>query len=132
MRIVILGCGRLCACLARMLVAEGHRVTVIDRDSSSFIRLGSDFGGDTVVGVGIDEDVLREAGIEEADAFIAVTSWDNTNVMAVQVAKEIFQVPRTICRVYDPERDEIYRALGLETFCPTLWGAGRVQKLLAG
>jgi len=132
MRVVILGCGRTGSYLAKMLVAEGHQVTVIDKDSASFARLGRDFPGDLVVGTGIDEDVLRQAGIEQAEAFVAVTHWDNANVMAAQVAKEIFGVPRVICRIYDPLRNEIYSALRLETICPTLWGATRVKEVLEG
>lgn len=130
MNIVILGCGRVGAHLAKMLVAEGHQVTVIDKDSTAFAYLGSDFPGKLVVGTGIDEDVLSQAGIEKADAFVAVTNGDNTNVMAAQVAKEIFGVPRVICRIYDPLREEIYRALGLETICPTLWGVNRIREIL--
>jgi trk system potassium uptake protein TrkA len=130
MRIVILGCGRVGAYLARMLVAEGQQVTVIDRNAEAFHRLGSDFTGNLVVGTGIDEDVLRRAGIEQAEAFVAVTNGDNTNVMAAQVAREIFGVPRVICRIYDPLREEIYRSLGLETICPTLWGATRIKEAL--
>lgn len=131
MRIVILGCGRVGAYLARMLAAEGHQVTVIDRNSAAFARLGSDFAGDLVVGTGIDEDVLRRAGIEQAEAFVAVTNGDNTNVMAAQLARDVFGVPRVICRIYDPLREEIYRGLGLETICPTLWGATRIREILA-
>jgi len=130
MRVVIMGCGRSGAYLARKLVAEGHHVTVIDRTSASFKRLGPDFAGDLVVGTGIDEDVLRQAGIEQADAFVAVTNGDNTNVMAAQVAKEVFGVPRVVCRIYDPLREEIYRTLGLETICPTLWGVNRIREIL--
>ena len=130
MRIVILGCGRTGAHLARMLLEDGHQVTVIDKDSASFSRLGEDFPGRLVVGTGIDEDVLRQAGIEEAEAFVAVTNGDNTNVMAAQVAREVFGVPRAICRIYDPLREEIYRTLGLETICPTLWGASRIKEIL--
>jgi len=132
MRVVILGCGRVGAYLARMLVAEGHQVTVIDKNSAAFTRLGPDFPGNLVVGTGIDEDVLRRAGIEQADAFVAVTNGDNTNVMAAQVAREIFGIPRVICRIYDPLREEIYRSLGLETICPTLWGANRIKEMLEG
>ena len=82
------------------------------------------------MGTGIDEDVLRRAGIEQADAFIAVTNWDNTNVMAAQVAKEIFGVRRVVCRIYDHLREEIYRDLGLETICPTLMSADRIRDIL--
>lgn len=130
MRIVILGCGRVGAHLAKMLVAEGHQVAVIDKDSAAFVRLGSDFPGNLVVGTGIDEDVLCQAGIEQAEAFVAVTNGDNTNVMAAQVVREIFGVPQVICRIYDPLREQIYRMLGLETICPTLWGANRIKEIL--
>ena len=132
MRVVILGCGRSGAYLARMLSAEGHEVAVIDNASAAFKRLDPDFSGRVVVGTGIDEDVLRRAGIEGADAFVAVTNGDNTNVMAAQVAREIFGVPRVICRIYDPLREEIYRGLGLETICPTVLGARRMHEILAG
>jgi len=130
MNVVILGCGRVGAYLAGMLVAEGHQVTVIDTNTEAFRRLGADFGGSVVVGTGIDEDVLRRAGIEEAEAFVAVTNGDNTNVMAAQVAREIFGVRRVICRIYDPLREEIYRTLGLETICPTILGATKIKEVL--
>jgi trk system potassium uptake protein len=130
MRIVIVGCGRVGAYLAKSLVAEGHQVTVIDKNSAAFKRLGSDFAGDLVMGTGIDEDVLRRAGIEQAEALVAVTNGDNTNIMAAQVAKEVFGVKRVICRIYDPLRQEIYHDLGLETYCPTLLGSSRIQAML--
>ena len=130
MRVVILGCGRVGAYLAKTLVADGHQVTVIDKDGAAFARLGPDFPGNLVTGTGIDEDVLREAGIERADALVAVTNGDNTNVMAAQVARETFGVRRVVCRIYDPWREQIYHELGLETICPTLWGAGRIKEIL--
>lgn len=132
MRVVILGCGRTGAYLARQLAAGGHQVTVVDTDTAAFARLGTDFPGRLVVGTGIDEDVLRRAGIEQADAFVAVTNWDNTNAMAAQVAKEIFGVPRAVCRIYDPLRQEIYRELGLETICPTIWSVKQIMEGLSG
>jgi trk system potassium uptake protein TrkA len=132
MRVVIVGCGRVGAQLAGLLVADGHQVTVVDKDSGSFGRLGSDFPGELVQGTGIDEEVLLRAGVAEADAVVAVTNGDNTNVMAAQVAKEIFGVPRVICRINDPLREEIFRSLGLETICPTLWAASRIQQILKG
>ena len=116
MRVVILGCGRTGANLASALIAGHHEVAVIDNDSAAFARLG-EFKGKLVVGTGIDEDVLRRAGIEQAEAFVAVTNWDNTNIMAAQVARDIFGVKRVICRIYDPLRVEIYQTLGLETKC---------------
>jgi len=132
MKVVILGCGRVGAYLARRLQEEGHHVTVVEADSAALARLGPGFAGEMVVGTGIDEDVLRRAGIEQADAFIAVTNWDNTNVMAAQVAREIFRVRRVICRIYDPLREEIYRELGLETVCPTLLVADHIREILVG
>jgi trk system potassium uptake protein TrkA len=132
MRVVIVGCGRVGAQLAGLLVAGGHQVTVVDKDSGSFGRLGSGFPGELVQGTGIDEEVLLRAGVAEADAVVAVTSGDNTNVMAAQVAKEIFGVPRVICRINDPLREEIFRGLGLETICPTLWAASRIEQILEG
>ncbi|HEM60805.1 MAG TPA: TrkA family potassium uptake protein [Chloroflexi bacterium] len=132
MRIVIVGCGRVGAQLARLLLTNGHQVAVVDKDSASFDRLGPDFMGELVLGLGIDEDVLLRAGIDRADAVVAVTSGDNTNVMAAQVAKEIFGVPRVICRINDPLREEIYRSLGLETICATTWQANRIREILQG
>ena len=119
MNVVIMGCGRVGSQLAVRLDREGHRVSVIDVTSKSFRRLPDDFGGATVVGTGIDEDVLRAAGIERADAFVAVTEGDNRNIMAAQVVREIFGVREVVARIYDPVREEIYRELGLDTICPT-------------
>jgi trk system potassium uptake protein TrkA len=122
-KIVILGCGRVGAELARMLDEAHHSVTIIDSSSDAFQRLDSRYKGDTVVGNGTDEEVLKRAGIETADAFAAVTNGDNRNIMASQIAKEIFRVPRVVCRIYDPIRQSIFAELGLETFSPTLVGA---------
>jgi trk system potassium uptake protein len=130
MRVVILGCSRVGAYLTNLLIKEGHELCIIDKDRSSFARLGNDCPGQMVVGLGIDEAVLRQAGIEQADAFIAVTNGDNTNVMAAQVAKDIFGVKRVICRIYDPLRAEIYHNMGLETYCPTLLGANAIKSIL--
>jgi trk system potassium uptake protein TrkA len=119
MKVVIMGCGRVGARVASLLDHNGHDVTVIDSEPSAFRRLSDEFGGDTIIGTGIDEDVLRQAGIEEADAFIAVSNGDNRNIMAAQVARMIFDVPRIILRIYDPVREDTYRRLGLTTVCPT-------------
>ena len=119
MKIVIMGCGRVGAQLAGLLDAEGHAVTVLDTDSYSFRRLPPTFSGTALIGNGLNEEVLKKAGIEEADAFVAVTQGDNRNVMASQIAKHIFNVPKVVCRIYDPLRQELYTALGLETFSPT-------------
>ncbi|MER3437774.1 MAG: TrkA family potassium uptake protein [Chloroflexota bacterium] len=119
MKVVIMGCGRVGARIASILDHNGHDVSVIDTDSRAFRRLAPDFGGQTIIGTGIDEDVLRSAGIEEATAFIAVTNGDNRNIMAAQVARHVFKVPEVICRIYDPVREDTYRRLGLTTVCPT-------------
>jgi trk system potassium uptake protein len=119
MNVVIMGSGRVGARVAAKLDQDGHRVTIIDTDSRAFRRLPAGFRGETVIGTGIDEDVLRRAGIEEADAFIAVTNGDNRNIMAAQVAKVVFHVQEVICRIYDPVRAETFRRLGLTTVCPT-------------
>ena len=119
MKVVIMGCGRVGAQLAALLDNEGHSVAVLDIDAYSFRRLPSDFKGTALLGNGIDEAVLKKAGIEEADIFVALTQGDNRNVMAAQIAKHIFNVPRVVCRIYDPLRQELYSTLGLEAFSPT-------------
>jgi len=118
-RVVIVGCGRVGSTLARQLDSEGHEVTIIDERVAAFNRLGEGFGGNMVVGTGIDESVLRRAGIEHADCFASVTNGDNRNIMAAQVAKVVFNVPRVITRIYDPIREQAYREFGLETICST-------------
>lgn len=124
MKIVILGCGRVGATLAQLLTGEGHDVIIIDQNSDAFNRLGQDFPQEnTVLGDGTDEDVLRRAGLEDADAFVAVTNGDNRNILASQIAQHTFQVPRVMCRIYDPIRQETYNAIGLESICPTIIGA---------
>ena len=115
MRVVVMGCGRVGARIAGLLDQSGNAIAVIDTDSRAFRRLPAGFGGETVIGTGIDEDVLRKAGIEDAQAFIA----DNRNIMAAQVARLVFEVPEVICRIYDPVREDTYRRLGLTTVCPT-------------
>ncbi len=133
MKVIILGCGRLGAHLAQILDQQNHHVTIVDRNSDSFNRLGPDFRGASVLGVGIDEDVLRRAGIENADAFIAATNGDNTNAMAAEIAQMVFHVPKVIARLYDPAREEIFRALGIiETVCPTVMSANKITELLNG
>jgi trk system potassium uptake protein TrkA len=124
MKVVIMGCGRVGAWLARLLDADGHQVTILDNDPYSFRRLNfprqlNNFKGTALVGNGIDQEALKRAGIEEADVFFALTQGDNRNVMACQIAKHIFNVPRAICRIYDPLRQEMYSNLGLEAISPT-------------
>src|ERR1051325_9163853 len=131
MKIVILGCGRVGARLASMMERAGHTVTVIDNNHDAFDRLDPEFKGETVQGNGIDQEVLRRAGIEEADAFAAVTNGDNRNIMASQIAKEIFQVKKVVCRIYDPLRQSTYDEIGLETICPTIVGAEKIFQALS-
>lgn len=119
MNVIIMGCGRVGARVASLLDQNGHDVTVIDTNSAAFKRLSPDFSGEAIIGTGIDEDVLRSAGIEDAHAFVAVTNGDNRNIMAAQVARTVFNVPQVICRIYDPVREDTYRRLGLSTVCPT-------------
>jgi len=119
MKVVIMGCSRVGGRLAGLLDAEGHSVTIMDTDAYSFRRLPPTFKGTALVGNGLDQEVLKRAGIEEADVFVVVTQGDNRNIMAAQVAKYIFRVPKVVCRIYDPLREELYSTLGLETLSPT-------------
>jgi len=130
MKVVIMGCGRVGAMLATFLDKDGHEVTVLDVQAAAFRRLGAGFGGRRQVGNGIDQDVLARIGIAEVDAFVAVTQGDNRNVMATQMAKHLFGVQRTRCRIYDPIREEIYRGLGLETISRTVVGATLLKETL--
>lgn len=130
MKIVIMGCGRVGSALAGRLASEGHEVTVLDVSADAFRRLPADFKGKKHIGNGIDQDVLGRVGVADADVFVAATQGDNRNVLATQVAKHIFGVPRALCRIYDPIREQMYRELGLETISPTMMGAEAFYNLL--
>lgn len=131
MKVVIMGCGRVGALLAGNLEQAGHEVTVLDLKASQFQRfLPPDFRGRKAIGDGRDQDVLRSAGVEGADAFVACTQGDNRNVMAAQMAKILFNVPRVVCRIYDPMREELYHMLGLRTISPTKVGADLLMQAL--
>ena len=132
MRTVIVGCGRVGASLARWLSEEGDEVAVVDFSEAAFNRLGEDFAGEMVFGSAVDEDILRRAGTERAEAFVAVTNADTTNIMAAQLAQHEFGVKRVICRIYDPDRAGVYRELGLQTICPTTMGAEKVKRFFEG
>jgi trk system potassium uptake protein TrkA len=119
--VVIMGCGRVGASLAQVLDERGHTVAVVDRDPLSFRKLGSVFGGTTVTGVGFDRDTLSEAGIDGADAFAAVSSGDNSNIISARVARETYSVPTVVARIYDPRRAEIYQRLGIPTVATIRW-----------
>ncbi len=127
MYVIIAGCGRVGSELAKLLSNEGHNVVVIDKSQGSFDRLGGTFNGLTLVGNGFDLSLLKQAGIEKADAFCAVTNGDNTNLVSAQVAKKIFKVPKVIARVYDPQRAHIYAALGLDIISGTILFAAMLR-----
>ena len=125
MFVMIMGCGRVGARVASQLARAGHEVTVLDVASSAFNRLDPGFSGATLVGNGIDMDLLREAGIERADAFVAFTQGDNRNIMAAQIAQHIYSVPKVVARIYDPLRSDTFEALGITAICPTVIGADK-------
>lgn len=127
MYIIIVGCGRVGSSLANLLQAEGHDVVIIDEDQESFNRLGPNFNGVTLTGNAFDIDLLKEAGADKANAFCVVTNGDNTNIMAAQVAKKIFKVPKVIARVYDPKRAHIYKKLGLDIISGTTLLAAMIR-----
>jgi trk system potassium uptake protein TrkA len=129
MRYLIVGCGRVGSTLAKLLVAE-HDVVVVDENPGAFKRLGARFGGGVEVGTGIDYDVLKRAGAEKADGFVAVTDGDNRNVMAALIAQRMFRIPKIVARIYDPPRGQLYRDLGIETFSPTTLGAQIIRDAL--
>lgn len=132
MRCIILGCGRVGSMLATQLSEEGHDVRIIDKNRDAFRRLSSRFRGQTVVGMGIDEDVLKRAGIEGADAFVSLTQGDNSNIMAAQVARARFNVPQVLCRVYDPIRAQVFAELGIRTFPTAKLLCGMFRDTLTG
>jgi trk system potassium uptake protein TrkA len=127
MYVIIVGCGRVGAELAKLLSNEGHDVVVIDKNPVAFNRLGGAFNGVTLAGSGFDPDLLKEAGIEKADVFCSLTNGDNTNLVSAQVAKKIFAVPKVIARVYDPERAQIYQSLGLDIISGTVLFAAMLR-----
>lgn len=128
MHIVIMGCGRVGSTLAKDFQALGHSVAVIDQDREAFRRLGADFSGLTVAGIGFDRDTLIEAGIERADAFAAVSDGDNSNILAARVARETYGVKNVVARIYDPGRAEIYQRLGIPTVATVLWTTDQIMR----
>ena len=130
MYVVVVGCGRVGSQLATFLSEEGHDVAIIDRNVDAFKRLGSTFNGLSIEGLGFDKDILVEAGIEKTDVFAAVTDLDNTNMMAVEVATKIFDVPRAIARLYNPTRSLTYEKLGLEYICGTVMLAEKMLETI--
>jgi trk system potassium uptake protein TrkA len=125
-----MGCGRVGSMLAHGLEARGHSVAIIDQNAEAFRRLAPDFSGLTVAGVGFDRDTLVEAGIERADAFAAVSSGDNSNIIAARVARETFGVQKVVARIYDPGRADVYERLGIPTVATVRWTADRMIRAL--
>ena len=132
MKIIIMGCGRVGAHLATLLDKDGHQVTILDTNTDSFRWLLPDFNGIAMLGNGLDEEALKRAGIKEADVFVAVTQGDNRNIMASQIAKHIFNVPKVVCRIYDALRCDMYSTLGLEAISPTTVFAQMLKEKMEG
>jgi trk system potassium uptake protein len=130
MHVIIMGCGRVGSQLSNELVDDGHEVTVIDKNGEAFFRYPPGAKAKTVTGLGFDRDVLEEAGIKEADAFVAVSSGDNSNIVSARVALETYHVPRVIARIYDPRRADIYERLNIPTVATTKWGVKQIQLML--
>ncbi|MGH2540496.1 MAG: potassium channel family protein [Actinomycetota bacterium] len=130
MRVIIMGCGRVGSELSSELSADGHDVTVIDKNPEAFFRYPPGEGAHTVVGLGFDRDVLEEAGIKDADAFVAVSSGDNSNIVSARVALENYHVPKVVARIYDPRRADIYERLNIPTVATTRWGVKQIQLML--
>jgi trk system potassium uptake protein TrkA len=130
MYIIIAGCGKIGANLVKTLSNEGHDVVVIDPNEENFAQLESATNCLTITGMPIDEDVLKSAGIERAEALCAVTSDDNVNIMTAQIAKQLYHVPRVITRFYDPDKEKVMRQMGLCTICPTMLAVEKIGALL--
>jgi trk system potassium uptake protein len=130
LHVVIMGCGRVGSTVAHSLESRGHTVAVIDQNPDAFRRLGSDFAGLTVTGMGFDREVLIEAGVERADAFAAVSSGDNSNIISARLARETFGVRRVVARIYDQKRAEVYERLGIPTVATVRWTADRMVRHL--
>lgn len=130
MRVVVMGCGRVGASLADALSRLGHEVAIIDRDEAAFHRLSPEFTGERILGMGFDRDVLLRAGIEHTDAFAAVSSGDNSNIIAARVARETFGVQRVVARIYDAKRAAVYERLGIPTIATVPWTTDRLLNTL--
>jgi len=129
-KVIIGGCGRVGAQLATKIAFEHHEVVVIDKDPISFRRLGKSFTGETMRGMVFDRDVLEKAGMARCDAYVAVTSGDNSNVVSATIAREIYRIPKVVARIFDPRRAEIYRRLGIQTVSSVTWAANEISNLV--
>lgn len=130
MKVVIAGCGRVGGMLADKFSAEGHDVAVIDKDRTAFSRLGKAFKGTMITGIVFDKTVLDRAEISRADAFVAVTSGDNSNIVSATIARDIYRVPTVVARIYDPRRADIYRRLGIVTASSVTWASNEIMSLV--
>lgn len=130
MKTIIMGYGRIGSHVGKLLTEQQHEVTIIDHDADADGRLGPNFRGHIIRGLGFDRNVLIEAGIEDAEAFVAASHSDNANIVAARIARNIFHVPRVVARLFDPIRAEIYQRLGLTTISPNNWGAERILQVL--
>ncbi|HQX02162.1 MAG TPA: TrkA family potassium uptake protein [Anaerolineales bacterium] len=130
MKVIIMGCGRVGSQVSLLLARHGHEVIVIDHDANALTKLGTDFKGRVVRGIGFDRNILIEAGVETAEGFVAASSSDNANIVAARIARNIFRVPRVVARLYDPVRAEVYQRLGLTTISSTAWGAERIVEVV--
>lgn len=128
---IVIGCGRLGANLANTLSDEGGDVLIIDKSKDAFRKLSPSFGGLSITGDALDLDVLQEAQISKASVVVAVSNSDNANIMVAQIARELFQIKRVIARLYDPERECVYREFGIDTICPAVLSAKEIDKILA-
>ena len=127
---VIIGCGRLGASLANAISDKEASVMMVDRDERAFRKLGTAYGGLTLTGDATDIAVLRSAEIERADTVVSVTNDDNTNIMVAQIACNVYHIPNVICRLYDPEREIVYKEFGIDTICPTVLSTREIDRLL--
>ena len=132
MQIIVVGCGKVGAKLAQVMAEEGHDVVIVDNDVQNFKLLSPNFNGVTITGVPIDEDVLKHAGIETADVFASVTPNDNVNIMSCQIAKEIFNVPTVIARIYNPDREHVFHQFGFQTICHTNTTVDEIRSMVLG
>ncbi len=130
MKVIIMGCGRVGSQVSLLLARHGHEVIVIDHDANALTKLGTDFKGRVVRGIGFDRNILIEAGVETAEGFVAASSSDNANIVSARIARNIFHVPRVVARLYDPVRAEVYQRLGLTTISSTAWGAERIVEVV--
>ncbi len=130
MHVIVVGCGRVGSGLAQALTKEGHSVAIIDRTAKAFRRLPMDWTGDQIVGSGFDRDDLEAAGAVGGDALAAVSSGDNSNILTVRIARETYQIPRVVARIYDPRRAEIYQRLGIPTVATVTWTIDQVLRRL--